>query len=525
MASSDLREELNCSICLNIYTDPVTLRCGHNFCLSCIKSVLMSQKGTGTYSCPECRAEFQERPALQRNMKLCNIAERFRSTRPQSTMTGIFCTYCIQSPVPAAKACLLCEAFLCESHVTVHSKSTDHVLTEPTASPRNRKCAAHRELLKYYCCEDHVCICVSCCVLGEHRGHQVELLNEATENKKRRLRNILESLNVKHEEEEKGIQCLRDHKTDVKEKAANVTDQVTALFRDIRDELDVLEQKVLSEISTQQERVFHRVSDLIQQLEMKKDELCGKIHHIQKLCTMTDPLTVLQGRESDYHEHERPNEKEDNDKNVTAVGDLDEVLISVSLSRSLTDIVTDAQRKRGLLVQEVKDMLLDVNTAHSNVQVSGDLKRASRSEEKQPHPPARGRFKFYFQIFSIRTFSSGQHYWEVETSESGGWKVGVAFPSLERKGDQSWMGNNKKSWCLYKYNKEYSVIHNSNIRDLPVETPCHRIGIFLDYEAGRLSFYELDNPIRHLHTFSASFTEPLHAAFYVRDGGWVRITS
>ncbi|OCT60985.1 E3 ubiquitin/ISG15 ligase TRIM25 [Xenopus laevis] len=526
MASSDLREELNCSICLNIYSEPVTLKCGHNFCLACIKSVLTTQKGSGAYSCPECRAEFRERPALQRNMKLSNIAERFRSTRStQSKKTGIFCTYCIHSPAPAIKSCLLCEAYLCDNHVMVHSKSPEHVLTDPTTSLCNRKCSVHKEVLKYYCPEDAVCICVSCCVLGEHRGHQVELLNEATEKKKRRLRNILENLTSKQEQAHKRIQNLQEHRRDVQDKAAVVSDQVTDFFTDIREQLDVLEKRVLCEISKQEEQVLLHVSDLIQQLEIKKEELMGKMHQIEMLCNITDPLTVLQGRESDYNEHKYHKDRERDDRDMAAVGDLDDVLISVTLNRALADIVSDAERKRGLFIQEARDILLDINTAHSNIAVSSDLKSLSRSDRKQSHRPARGRFKFYFQILSIRSFSTGQSYWEVETSQTGGWKIGVAFPSIEKKGDQSWLGNNKKSWCLYKYNKEFSVIHNSNINPLTIEAHCQRIGIFLDYEAGRLSFYVLSEPIKHLHTFTSTFTEPLYAAFYVRDSGWVRIMS
>uniref|UniRef100_A0A8C5PFF8 RING-type domain-containing protein n=1 Tax=Leptobrachium leishanense TaxID=445787 RepID=A0A8C5PFF8_9ANUR len=94
MASADLRDELTCSICLNIYTDPVTLPCGHSFCRTCIGHVLDTQKGSGAYTCPECRAESQERPALVNARKLRNIAENIRSTHPEQEEAGIPCTYC-----------------------------------------------------------------------------------------------------------------------------------------------------------------------------------------------------------------------------------------------------------------------------------------------------------------------------------------------------------------------------------------------------------------------------------------------
>ncbi|KAE8595074.1 hypothetical protein XENTR_v10015488, partial [Xenopus tropicalis] len=167
---------------------------------------------------------------------------------------------------------------------------------------------------------------------------------------------------------------------------------------------------------------------------------------------------------------------------------------------------------------EATGLVLDINTAHNRVSVSGDRKSASRSLTKLYYPQSPVRFQLYAQILSSTSFSSGRHYWEVEGSESGEWEVGVSYPSIERGGDQSWIGNNNKSWCLYRgNNNRYLVRHDSKWTQLPHVPSCRRIGIWLDYEAGRLSFYELSEPIRHLHTFTASFTEPLHAAFWV---GW-----
>uniref|UniRef100_A0A8C5Q240 E3 ubiquitin/ISG15 ligase TRIM25-like n=1 Tax=Leptobrachium leishanense TaxID=445787 RepID=A0A8C5Q240_9ANUR len=229
MASADLRDELTCSICLNIYTDPVTLPCGHSFCRTCIRDVLDTQEGSGAYKCPECRAEFQERPALVNARKLRNIAENIRSTHPEQEEAGIPCTY----------------SSLCESHLRVHSKSAEHVLTEPTTSLNHRKCSVHKKVLEYYCCEDAACICVSCRLDGEHREHQADSLNEASEKKKEKLRNILQKLTLQGEEAEKRVQSLEELRRQVQGKAAGITERVTALVRDIREHLKALEKRVL----------------------------------------------------------------------------------------------------------------------------------------------------------------------------------------------------------------------------------------------------------------------------------------
>ncbi|KAM4697680.1 uncharacterized protein WCC33_013273 [Rhinophrynus dorsalis] len=523
MASADLREELNCSICLSVYTDPVMLRCGHNFCRVCIRNVLDTQEGSGVYSCPDCRAEFQKRPALKRNVKLCNIVECYLSTHPDQEETGIFCSYCVHSPVPAVKSCLHCETSLCDGHIRQHNKLAEHLLVEPTFSFDKRKCAIHRKLLEYYCCEDESSICVSCCLSGEHRGHQVDHLNEASKKKKVELRQFLEKLTSKREEIENRLHNLGEHKREVRGKAEKIND----LIRDIRKRLEALEKQVKNGMSKWEEQVSLQVSDLIQQLEIKKDEMSRKIHHIEELCNTTDPLTTLQRWEMDrieFYDTETGQNGDRVDKKVPLVGEIDECLISVILHTALADIMADVKENIGSWVPVSPDISLDINTAADDVAISDDLKAASWTEINQLRPKTTKRFECG-QVLSIRGFSSGRHYWEVETSESGDWSVGVAYPSIEREGDQSWIGNNKKSWTLDMYGdvptfKDYSVIHDSDNTPLPPDTTCRRLGIFLDYEAGRLSFYQLCDPVRHLHTFTATFTEPLHAAFCVRDSAW-----
>ncbi|XP_063791416.1 E3 ubiquitin/ISG15 ligase TRIM25-like [Pseudophryne corroboree] len=521
MASVCLREELSCSICLSLYTDPVSLRCGHNFCQDCIVRVLDTQEGDGEYSCPECRAEYQERPALEKNRKLSNIVESFLCSHPELEETQIFCTYCVDTPIPAVKQCLQCEMSLCEGHLTAHNKSVDHVLIDPTSSLTNRKCQIHKKLFEYHCCEDAACVCVYCVAIGSHKGHEVESLDEAMKTKQKKLRNLLGKLTVIRAEAEEHVQSLQDRRTEVEEKAAVVTGKVTDLFMDIRKKLDVLEGRVLSEVSRQTERISLQISDLIRQLEEQKDELSRRMGHIEELCNATDPLTVLQDRESDSNEKE--SDTESDAKMTYPVDDLDECLISVNLHSGLSDILTAA--KRASCIPETADMLLDINTANNYISVSGDLKSASSSNVELNYPQRTMRFTDYRVVLSSTIFGPGQHCWEVGVSTSKYWRVGVAYSSMEREGKQSVIGDNSKSWCLRMSDTGYSVNHNSVRTYLQLQSPVQVIRLYLDYEAGRLSFYQLCDPIRHLHTFSDTFTKPLHAAFLVSSGGWVRINS
>ncbi|XP_073468128.1 E3 ubiquitin-protein ligase TRIM39-like [Aquarana catesbeiana] len=571
MASADLRKELECSVCLSIYTDPVTLTCGHNFCRDCISRVMDTQERSGGYSCPDCRQRFRKRPVLQRNTTLRNIAENFLSSQPDQEKSGVFCTYCIHTPVPAVKSCLLCEASLCDNHLRVHNKSPEHVLCDPTTSMENRKCSVHKKILEYYCTEDSTCICVSCRLDGEHRGHQVETLDEAVEVKKKKLRNVLQKLMTEKEEMEKRVQNLQEHRRKVQGKADVETERVTVLFRDLRRRLEDLEKRVLSDISGQAERISLSLSDIIQQLEIKKEELSRKMGDIEELCNMTDPLTVLQ--ESDTGdlcdtEDGDDEDRERHDKLLHDGEDLDVAGISHTLHIGLSDIMSgvnvqictnthvyphsttkdkghiNAEPSRRppqpsptiqhshhqaggpnigavqptLEVSGVTDILLDVSTAGNYLHISDDRKTVSFSSSHQNRPETPERFQGP-QVMSSQSFSSGRHYWEVDFGGAVFWIVGMCHPSIDRKGEQSVIGYNKKSWSLERWgDDQYSVRHDRKEIRLPSGISRKRVGIDLDYEAGRISFYDLCDPIRHLHTFTTTFTEPLHAGVWVMWG-------
>ncbi|XP_068127090.1 E3 ubiquitin-protein ligase TRIM39-like [Hyperolius riggenbachi] len=510
MASADLSEELECSLCLDIYTDPVTLRCGHNFCRVCIDRVLDSQERSGGYFCPECRKKFTVRPGLHKNFALRNIAERFLSTRPDQEASGVRCTYCVDSPVPAVMSCLHCDASMCDKHLRAHSKAPEHVLCAPTTSPETRRCSVHKKILEYYCTEDAACVCVSCCVIGGHVGHKMMSLDEAFKEKKKKLRNYLQKMIAEKEESEKRVQSLEERRRKEQEKADNEKERVTVLFKVLRRRLEELEKKVLSDIT----RKVESFDDIIRQLEIKKAELSRKMRHIEELCNMTDPLTILQ--ESDTGD--LCDTEDRHDKQLHDGGDLDVAGISHTLHTGLADIMSGVT---GRIYGQLADILLDVNTAGNDLHISDDRKTASWSPgQNRPETPE--RFQYWPQVLSSRSFSSGRHYWEVDVGGSDSWTVGMCYPSIARRGLQSLIGSYNKSWCLCNGDDQYSVKHDREEIRLPEKIPSDGVRIYLDYEAGQISFYALCDPIRHLHTFTATFTEPLHAALWV-GGGCIKI--
>ncbi|XP_075701367.1 E3 ubiquitin/ISG15 ligase TRIM25-like [Rhinoderma darwinii] len=515
MATIDLREELTCSICMNVYTDPVTLPCGHNFCQECISRTWDNQR-EGENTCPECIERFSKRPQIRRNLRMCSIAKSFLYTQERQEEYGVFCTYCIHSHVPAVKSCLICEASLCSGHLRVHSRSEHHTLNDLLIYSGRKVCPVHKKLLDHYCLEDSSCICASC-LENEHKNHRVDPLQEALVKRKEELKKVLTTLTRRKEEIEEQLPQLQEKTKELQEKVVLITNQVRSIFGDIKKQLKALKKQVMNEIRVSEEKASLLVSDLIHHLEEEKAELSTKKVHIQELSILNDPLTVLQEPVKDLIPETTKDLSSGGQRSVD-ISEVDEGQILEILHTGLSNIMTGING--GIPLVKPHHVLLDLRTAAKNVHISGDLKTMSWTVLSQDYPETPERFHAC-QVLSTRNIIAGRHCWEVETSESGNWIIGVAYPSIERGGRQSYVGNSDKSWGLSRHKNRYFLKHKGSVIPLS-DVSCQTFRIFLDYEAGKLSFYELRDPVIHLFTFTATFTEPLHAAFWVWNG-WLRI--
>ncbi|XP_077314739.1 E3 ubiquitin/ISG15 ligase TRIM25-like [Lithobates pipiens] len=520
MASAAVRDPMTCSVCWEIYKDPVTLPCGHNFCQDCIKKTWDNQEERES-SCPECMQRYRNRPELKRNTRLRDLAEVILAEEKKS---GISCTYCVNTPTPAVKSCLKCESSFCNKHLKVHSKSSDHVLTEPTSDLQNRECSVHKQTLEYYCVEDSTCICKSCMPERKQRGHTILTLSTASTKKKAERRLLLPKLMNKKEKMEKRIHGLKTHESKLQKKANGITERMASLFRVFRTQIEDLERRVLTQISAERELISS--SGLINQLEIKHEALCKKIRHIEELHSITDPLAVI--RELDRgdfcgDDDEGDNEDEAGDyKHIHGSGYLDNFQICFNIQEELSGIVNNAMKH--LAVAEGSNVYLDISSAADNVEVSPDLKVAIGIENHNNCIVQTSQTFESYQVLSSTSFYRGRHYWEVDIVGSNNFRIGMCYASIDRRGPPSVIGNAGNSWCLVHSDGRFSLRHLNNDIDLDHhESFIKRLGIYLDYEAGRLSFYEMCDSIHHLHTFTTIFTEPLHAVFRVGLGVWARI--
>ncbi|XP_062299144.1 neoverrucotoxin subunit alpha-like [Scomber scombrus] len=178
-----------------------------------------------------------------------------------------------------------------------------------------------------------------------------------------------------------------------------------------------------------------------------------------------------------------------------------------------------AVRDRRDLIWYACDLTMDPDTANNNLNLSEKNKKVAYGR-RQVYPDLPDRFDTQPQILCEENLHR-RHYWEVEFSNGHFDDVGVAvtYKGIERKkgGVLSRLGHNALSW-YFGFNQGFQAWHDGKQRFGPLPADDHnRIGVYLDWPAGTLSFYRVSsNTLTHLHTFNTTFTEHVYPAIWVK---------
>ncbi|XP_030636228.1 NACHT, LRR and PYD domains-containing protein 12-like [Chanos chanos] len=164
------------------------------------------------------------------------------------------------------------------------------------------------------------------------------------------------------------------------------------------------------------------------------------------------------------------------------------------------------------------DLTLDPNTVNTHLTLSEGNRKATYVIENQSYPDHPERFDGWCQVM-CRESLTGRCYWETEWS--GGADISVTYKGIRRKGKSydCVFGNNENSWRLWCSDNSYSILHNNQETDIPAPpSHTHRVGVYLDWSSGTVSFYNVSSDthtLTHIHTLQCTFTEPLCAGFGV----------
>ncbi|XP_032903317.1 nuclear factor 7, brain-like [Amblyraja radiata] len=235
-----ITEDAICPICLDFFTNPVTLDCGHNFCRSCITQ---SWDREGRNSCPECREEFTDR-TLRVNWALASLSEKAR-----------------------------------ELSLNTEGKEL--------------QCEKHQEELKLFCETDKKLICLICRDAREHNSHRFLPIKEAVESYKEQIKTSLEIVTKNKSAVEQMEQQQKQKISGVREQSQNVLTHITSVFAELRQILNEEERSFHKELREEEERVLNPMENNLQEIQEKLNSIQEKLLKLQERMNQMDSLIFL----------------------------------------------------------------------------------------------------------------------------------------------------------------------------------------------------------------------------------------
>nr|ALB36905.1 tripartite motif-containing 5 transcript variant alpha [Cercopithecus wolfi] len=468
----NVKEEVTCPICLELLTEPLSLPCGHSFCQACItanqkKSMLYKE---GERSCPVCRISYQPEN-IQPNRHVANIVEKLREVK--------------LSPEEGQKV--------------------DH-------------CARHGEKLLLFCQEDSKVICWLCERSQEHRGHHTFLMEEVAQEYHVKLQTALEMLRQKQQEAEKLEADIREEKASWKIQIDYDKTNVSADFEQLREVLDWEESNELQNLEKEEEDILKSLTksetEMVQQTQYVRELISDLEHRLQG--SMMELLQGVDGiiKRIENMTLKKPKTFHKNQRRVFRAPDLKGML---DMFRELTD---------------VRRYWVDVTLAPNNIShaVIAEDKRqvSSRNPQIMYRAPgklfqSRTNFNYCTGVLGSQSITSGKHYWEVDVSKKSAWILGVCAgfqPDATYNIEQNENYQPKYGYWVIGLQEgvKYSAFQDGSsyttfaplIVPLSVIICPDRVGVFVDYEACTVSFFNITNHGFLIYKFSqCSFSEPV----------------
>ncbi|XP_036451876.1 E3 ubiquitin-protein ligase TRIM39-like [Colossoma macropomum] len=499
-------DQFLCSICLDVLTDPVSTPCGHNFCKTCLT---LYWNNTEHCHCPFCKEKFTKRPELKINTTLREVVDHFKK-KGDLDKPEIICDVCTSVEVKALKSCLDCGVTYCKSHLEPHNNVPvfkEHKLITPVKNLQDYICQKHERPLELFCRDDQTCVCLFC-TETTHKSHKTVPIEEESGEKKTKLGKTQTELQQMIQDRLKKIKDIKHsvelRKRNTEKEKADSVEVFTALMRSIErsqaELLEVMEEK--------QKAAEKQAEDLIKELEQEITELKRRDTELEQLSHTEDHLHLLQIYPSLCRP---PHTKNWTDISIDPHLSVETVRNTLSeLQKSLNEKMRETELKR--IQQYAVDVTLDADTAHHHLILSDDGKQVTCGDTIQNFPDTPNRFDRCPCVLGKEGFSSGRFYYEVQVTGKSDWDLGVVRESINRKGKITLTPQNG-FWTVWLRNgDEYEACAGPSVL-LSLREKPQKVGVFVDYGEGLVSFYDVESR-SHIYSFTGqSFTEKLYPIF------------
>ncbi|XP_030631960.1 tripartite motif-containing protein 16-like [Chanos chanos] len=549
-------DQFMCPVCLDLLKDPVTIPCGHSYCIGCIKGYWDQDDQNGVYSCPQCRETFTPRPALHKNTMLAEVVEKLKTTEQQATQSpascstvseDVVCDSCIGKKEKAIKTCLTCLASYCETHVQPHFESLalqEHTLVKASTKLKDNLCPRHNKVTELWCQTDQRSMCYLCTV-NEHKGHKIISVADERTDRQKQLRETRRRSQQRIQEREKEVQKLRQAVESLSRSAQAAVEDSERIFTELIRSIERRRHQVTELIRDQEKSELSRIEGVLEQLEQEIADLRRRDTELEQLSHTEDHIRFLKtfssvcaspGSEDFPCITVSPHLSfEDVGRSVSQLKERLESFCKEEFGRLSTKVTSvkvippPEPKTREDFLQYSCDLTLDPNTVNKYLCLSEGNRMVTHSNRALSYPHHPDRFDYYVAVLCRESVST-RSYWEVEWSRNwrggeDGLYVAASYKGLGRKGgsNECRFGYNDQSWTLVRSVTSYSFIHNSKETTLPTVPSSTRIGVYVDHRAGTLSFYSVSDTMTLLHRVQTTFTQPLYPGFSVWGGSSVRL--
>ncbi|XP_073678877.1 E3 ubiquitin-protein ligase TRIM21-like [Garra rufa] len=415
----------------------------------------------------------------------------------------VFCNTCGGRKQKAVKSCLTCQSSYCETHLEPHHGVPllkEHKLINAVENLEDYICQNHQKPLELFCRDDQKCVCLFC-TEEDHRTHNTVPIEEESQQKKNQL--VQKQTNVQQmiQKRMKRIQEIQMRKRNTeKEKSASVE-----LFTDLIRSIERCQSELLKMMEKQQKAAEKQAEDLQQEItDLKKRNT-----ELEQLSHTDDHLHLIQ---MFLYLRSRPHTKKWTEISIDSCMDLQPMNTAlIQLKKTLDETLHEnlSQTELGWVQKYTVDVTLDPETANPHLILSDDGKQVRHGDIEQDVPENPKRFDASLCVLAKEGFSSGRFYYEVQVKGNTEWDLGVARESITRK-EKNTLAPEDGYWAVGLRNENKYKAGESPSVPLSLSVKPEIVGVFVDYEEGLVSFYDVSSR-SHIYSFTGqTFTDKLY---------------